>query len=284
MTITLAHLGPKGTNTETAALQYAQHLSQITPREISLLPYPSIAQSLHAVTQVQADLAVVPVENSTEGSVTVTLDTLWQLNGLQIQTELILPIYHSLLSRGISLQGIKTVYSHPQALSQCQQWLDRNLPNAHIIPANSTTEALQYIQQEPTAAAISSPRAAQLYDLPILVDDINDYQDNCTRFWIVGTHPTSRGKRLSLGFSVAANIPGSLMKPLQVFAQRQINLSRIESRPTKRSLGEYVFFLDVETPLDNSLIQEALEDLANYTEVVKIFGYYDVLRFNLPLR
>lgn len=284
MEIILAHLGPKGTNTETAALHYAQYLTRIKGQETRLYPCPSIAGSLCAVAGQQAHLAVAPVENSTEGTVTVTLDTLWQCQGLYIQTELILPITHALLSRGASLKGIKTVYSHPQALAQCQQWLETYLPQAQIAASHSTTEALHYINQEPTAAAIAAPRAAELYDLPILVADINDYPDNCTRFWIVGSSPNAGGSRLSLGFSVAANVPGALVKPLQVFAERQINLSRIESRPTKRSLGEYVFFLDIEDQGNPQLIQEALDALSQHTELLKVFGYYDILEFNLPLR
>jgi prephenate dehydratase len=284
MGITLAHLGPKGTNTETAAQQYAQYLTTAKGELATLYPCPSIAQSLHSVAEKQATLAVVPVENSTEGTVTVTLDTLWQLPELHIQTEIILPIYHALLSCGVSLEGIKTVYSHPQALSQCQLWLETHLPQAQIIPSNSTTEALQHLNLEPTSAAIAPPRAALLYDLPILIEDINDYPDNCTRFWILGSNPSTRGDRISLGFSVPANVPGALVQPLQIFAERGINLSKIESRPTKRTLGEYVFFLDIESNGDRTQIQEALEALSQYTKVVRVFGHYDILGFNLPLR
>lgn len=277
MVISIAHLGPTGTNAETAALAYSSWLAQETGQEALLCPYPSIAQTLYSVAQNQVELAVVPVENSTEGSVAVTLDTLWQLDQLKIQQELVLPVYHALLSRGASLQGIKTVYSHPQAIAQCQRWLERFLPSVQVIPANSTTEALQQINQEPTAGAIASPRASKLYKLPIIASEINDYPDNCTRFWVLGLTDSTKGSRVSLAFSVPANVPGALVKPLEVFAKRRINLSRIESRPTKRSLGEYLFFIDLEGSTTQASTQDALTELANYTEVLKIFGDYNIL-------
>ncbi|WP_107668147.1 prephenate dehydratase [Cyanothece sp. BG0011] len=278
MVISIAHLGPVGTNAETAALAYAHWLEENQEKSSLLCPYPSIAQTLHSVAQGDTNKAVVPVENSTEGSVAITLDTLWQLDRLQIQQEVVLPIIHAFFSRGTALSGIKTVYSHPQALAQCQRWLQQNLPNIPLIPTNSTTEALQKISLEPTAGAIAAPRAAKLYHVPILVNQINDYPDNCTRFWVMTLNPTPTvGSRISLAFSVPANIPGSLMKPLQVFAERDINLSRIESRPTKRSLGEYVFYLDVEGNQDDPKIMDALKTLTNHTEVLKIYGSYPVV-------
>jgi prephenate dehydratase len=277
MTISIAHLGPRGTNAETAAIAYASWLDGEKGQPSLLSPYPSIAQTMLSVAQGKTDLAVVPVENSTEGSVAITLDRLWQLDRLQIQQELILPISHVFLSRGNSLKGIKTVYSHPQALAQCQQWLEKFLPSAQLVAANSTTEALQHINQDPTAGAIASPRAAKLYDLPVVATDINDYPDNCTRFWVLGLTPTTAGSRISLAFSVPANVPGALVKPLQAFARRGINLSRIESRPTKRSLGEYLFFMDLEGSMEQQAIQAAIAELPAYTEVLKIFGNYEIL-------
>ncbi|MEA5509614.1 prephenate dehydratase [Crocosphaera sp. UHCC 0190] len=278
MVISIAHLGPTGTNAETAALAYAHWLKQAQGQKALLCPYPSIAQTLHSVAQKETKTAVVPVENSTEGSVATTLDTLWQLDRLKIQQELVLPITHAFFSRGTSLKGVKTVYSHPQALAQCQQWLQQQLPTATLIPTNSTTEALQQINLDPTSGAIAAPRAAKLYHVPILVNLINDYPDNCTRFWVMTLAPTPTVcSRISLAFSVSENVPGSLMKPLQVFAERRLNLSRIESRPTKRSLGEYIFYIDIEGNIEDGLIAEALNELQHYTEVIKIFGSYPVL-------
>jgi prephenate dehydratase len=301
----IAHLGPVGTNAETAALIYLKWLSQETNSECTLCPYSTISQALEASATGQVDYAVVPVENSIEGSVTVTLDTLWRLDRLRIQHALVLPISHALLSNATSFNEIKKVYSHPQALAQCQLWLAQFIPSAELIPANSTTEALQYLEDR-SIGVICAPRAAQLYNLPVLAHPINDYPDNYTRFWVLGRsieefrHAGKADRPLiqsvtksadpsipdaepsncthtSLAFSVPANMPGALVKPLQVFASRGINLSRIESRPTKRSLGEYLFFMDIEADVCEVLVRSALEELKNHTETLKIFGCYSVI-------
>lgn len=276
MTVSIAHLGPPGTYAESAALAYVSWLTQLGQQAL-LCPYPSIAQTLKATAQGQAHLAVVPVENSVEGSVTMTLDAIWQLDTLQIQQALVLPISHALLSCAGTLEAIRTVYSHPQALAQCQGWLERFLPSAEMVPTNATTEALGHLKQDETAAAIASQRAAQLYNLPILACPVNDYLDNYTRFWVLSLQPSTGGSHTSLAFSVPANVPGALVKPLQVFASRGINLSRIESRPTKRSLGDYLFFIDLEADAREESIQSALAELKTYTETLKIFGSYPFL-------
>jgi prephenate dehydratase len=285
MTLAIAHLGPPGTYTEQATIFYVNWLRENTGMEGILCPYPSIAQSLQAVAQGDVQLAVVPVENSLEGSVTMTMDALWQLDSLRIQLALVMPIAHMLISCATSLDEIKTVYSHPQALAQCQGWLGQFLPTVQIIPSNSTTEALQRLEDDLTIATIASSRAAQLYNLPILASGINDYPENFTRFWVVShgqtntAHHTSSTipSHTSLAFSMPANIPGALVKSLQIFAQLGINLSRIESRPTKRSLGEYLFFIDIEADSNDAKTQSALVELTPYTEILKIFGSYSVL-------
>ena len=277
MAIAIAHLGPPGTYAEAAAIACLDWLKQETGQDAVLCPYPSIGQTLEAVASKEAQLAVVPMENSIEGGVTMTLDNLWQLDSLRIQHALVMPIFHALLSRAEDWNAIRVVYSHPQALAQCQKWLDKFLPKAQPIALNSTTEALQYLDGDPTIAAISSQRAAQLHHLPILACPINDYPDNCTRFLLLSLDPAPGGAYTSLAFSVGANQPGALVTPLQIFAKRSINLSRIESRPTKRSLGEYLFFIDLEADVRGASMQSALAELADHTETLKIFGSYDVL-------
>jgi prephenate dehydratase len=276
MVRSIAHLGPAGTYAEVAALTYADWLRQEKGQESVLHPYPSIPKTLRAVVQAETDLAVVPVENSIEGSVTTTLDTLWQLDTLQIQHALVLPIVHALLSCADRLEPIQTVYSHPQALAQCQGWIEQFLPAAQVIPTNSTTEALVHLENDPTGGAIASQRAAQIYNLPILASPINDHPDNCTRFWILSLQPSPGGSQTSLAFSLH-DVPGALVKPLQVFASRTINLSKIESRPTKRSLGDYLFFVDLEADLRQPTVQATLQELTFHTETLKIFGSYDIL-------
>ncbi|MEM1169143.1 MAG: prephenate dehydratase [Cyanobacteria bacterium P01_H01_bin.35] len=296
MTISIAHLGPTGTYAETAAVAFSNKLSQLGQKSI-LCPYPSIAQTLCAVSKEQVNLAVVPVENSIEGSVTITLDTLWQLDILEIQTALVLPISHGLISLSSNFEEIKTVYSHPQALAQCQGWLEKFLPQVQQIPANSTTEALEHLGTDRTAAAIASQRAAELYQLPILAYPINDYPDNCTRFWVLKQgcidiensalkliiNPINQRENsvfTSLGFTVPANVPGALVQPLQVFAKREINMSRIESRPTKLSLGDYLFFIDIEANSNHNSVKAAIEELKTYTKILKIFGSYTIMAIN----
>lgn len=276
MALTIAHLGPVGTYAEAAALTYANWLRQTAAKESQLKPYPSIAQTLRAVADHQVDLAVVPVENSVEGSVAMTLDTLWRLDHLQIQQALILPIRHALLSQAKAIEQIQTVYSHPQALAQCQGWLEQFLPEAHLVPSNSTTEALKHLEDNPSIAAISSERAAELYQLPILACPINDHPDNCTRFWVLSLQPSPGGAHTSLAFSVH-DVPGALVKPLQILANHNLNMSKIESRPTKRSLGDYLFFIDLEGDTRQPEVQTTLQEMRDYTETLKIFGSYDIL-------
>ncbi|MBD0267691.1 MAG: prephenate dehydratase, partial [Cyanobacteria bacterium Co-bin8] len=204
-------------------------------------------------------------------------DTLWQLDHLRIQHALVLPIAHVFVSQAQDISAVDLVYSHPQALAQCQQWIEKNVPQAKLVPASSTTEALQHLRENPNAAAISSERAAELYQLPILAQGINDYADNCTKFWVLGLTPAKSGGHTFLAFSLPVNAPGALLKPLQIFAKYSINLSRIESRPTKRSLGDYLFFVDLEASITTDATQTALNELTTCTETLKTFGSYTFL-------
>ncbi len=240
MTLKIAHLGPTGTYAEAAAIAYAQ--AELASTDICLQPYTTIAQTLAAVASGEVTLAIVPVENSIEGGVTMTADTIWQLAApLQIQQAIVLPIHHALISVALSLDRVETVYSHPQALSQCQDWLQQHLPQAARIANSSTTAALATLAANPQAAAISSVRAANLYELPVLAQPINDRPDNQTKFWAISLQPTLAGNCTSVAFSLQSNAPGGLMRALGFFANRGLNLSRIESRPSKRSLGDYLF-------------------------------------------
>jgi prephenate dehydratase len=279
MSLSIAHLGPAGTNAEMVALIYAAE--RLQTHEVSLCPCATNAQTIYAAANGSSDFGVVPVENSIEGSVTVTLDTIWQLKGLTIQEVIILPISHGLVTRAQDLKQIQMVYSHPQALAQCQLWLEQHLPHARQVSTPSTTDALQYPAQDLTTAAIASARAAQLYQLPILHNAIQDYADNCTRFLVLTRGQTPASPSLehthtALAFSLAANAPGALLKPLKIFAERQLNLSRIESRPSKRALGDYVFFVELEIHHRPEMIADALQELAAHTDVLKILGHYRV--------
>jgi prephenate dehydratase len=271
----IAYLGPVGTYSELAAYRYVQHFSdRISP---DLMPYPTIPQAILAVANGRHSLAIVPAENSIQGSVTMTLDSVWELEGLQIQQALVLPIENALVGNCSDLKSITAVYSHPQPLAQCQNWLDLNLPKAQQIATNSTVEGIQTAKENIYNAAIASTRAAKLYQMPVLACPINDHPGNCTRFWVLGmTAPTIEGSHTSIAFSLKKNMPGALVKPLAAFADRGINLSRIESRPTKRSLGDYIFFADAEAALVELRMQEAIAALTEVTEKLKVLGSYGI--------
>lgn len=273
MTVLIAHLGPKGTFSEFAAATYAESLSGKTTQ---LAAYPTIAQAIKATENSEADCCVVPIENSIGGGVTITLDTLWEIETLQIQQSFTLPVQHALISRADCINAIETVYSHPQALAQCRNWLGDNLPDVELVPSNSTSEPLPYVQENLKVGAIASSWGAKIYDLPILAYPINDFADNYTRFWVLGRQPSMTGQFTSLAFSLPSNEPGVLLKPLQIFAVLNINMSRIESRPTKRLLGDYVYFLDIEASASDRTMQIALELLETQTATLKIFGSYDL--------
>ncbi|MEM9217129.1 MAG: prephenate dehydratase [Cyanobacteria bacterium P01_F01_bin.150] len=288
MSITIAHLGPQGTYAEVATLAVAQWLERQGQGTPTLCPYRSIAQTLYAVEQGETALAVVPIENSTEGSVRATLDTLWQLGDIQIQQAWTLPITHALISHDPSLEAIATVYSHPQALAQCHDWMQVNIPQAKRMPTSSTANALEQLATGKAAGAIASRRAAELYGLPVVAYPINDQPDNCTRFWVLSQtdfvypdqapdHQT-QFTHTSMAFSLPKNVPGALLQVLKIFAERDLNLARIESRPTKRVLGEYLFFIDVERGPQDPAMQTALNALERCTEMLKVFGQYRVLQ------
>ncbi len=270
----IAHLGPAGTNSEAAAAIFQDWLLQTFQTQAQLIPCQSIARSLHTLAQQEADWAVLPVENSIQGSVAITLDLVWELHPLSICHQIILPINHALISFAKNFSDIKEVQSHPQALAQCQRWLDKNIRHAALTETKSTTEVLGILKDYPQMAAIASPRAAQLYNLPILEAAINDFSENFTRFWVMGKEPQSSGDSVSLAFTLPPQIPGVLVNALEVFARRNINLTRIESRPTKQSLGVYLFFIDLDGSLSDTRIQDALSELQTHTEILKILGNY----------
>jgi prephenate dehydratase len=270
--VSIAHLGPTGTFSEFAAATYANSLDVVS----ELKAYPTITQAINAAAQGKTDFCVVPVENSIGGGVTFTLDTLWEIDTLQVQQAFTLPVQHALISKALSLSNIQTVYSHPQALSQCREWLEANLPGVNLVSTSSTAEPLPRVKENAVAGAIASTWGANLYDLPILAHPINDYADNYTRFWVLGHEPATSGQYTSLAFSLLSNEPGALLKPLQLFSALNINMSRIESRPTKRLLGDYIFFVDIEASAENSTTKTALELLKMHTAKLKLFGSYDL--------
>ena len=284
MTFSIAHLGPAGSYAEQAAINYAHWFqSQQGLEQLPILvAEPTITQTMYAIDEGKVDLAGVPVENSIEGGVSFTLDTLWKLKDVVIYEAFILPINHMFIAQSNDLSSIEAVYSHPQALGQCQTWLGEHVPQAQLIPSNSTAEGLKFVRDNPRAGAIASERAANLNQLPIQVRSIQDHRENCTKFWVFKKEAKPEWEEAqehspthcSLAFIVPDNIPGALLNPLTTFSQRQINLSRIESRPAKKALGDYVFFIDAEVKGREQEFQSALEELRENTRILKIFGTY----------
>jgi prephenate dehydratase len=263
-------LGPPGTFGEEAALR-------VGPRE-ERLPFPSHAAVAAAVESGAADLGVVGIENSLSGSVGETLDILIHDTRLQIQSELLLPIEHNLILKpGANPADVKVIYSHPAAPGQCRRYIEAHFPKAQIEAALSTAEAVRLaVARGSDAAAIASDRAAELLGGEVFARGIQDSNTNVTRFVVLGRGapaPTGRD-RTSIAFTFNGDAPGSLAGVLNVFARLNINCSKIESRPTRSNLGEYVFLVDFDGHRDQAPFNAALAEVRALCAELKVFGSY----------
>ncbi|MDH7481353.1 MAG: prephenate dehydratase [Armatimonadota bacterium] len=265
--LTIAYWGPPATNTHMAAISKFGS-------SCSFVSMDTIPDVFSEVERERADFGVVPIENSTEGVINHTLDTFLQ-SKLKICSEVYLPITHNLLSLAEDLSEIKCVYSIPTAVAQCRNWLRANLPNAEIKEVSTTAKAAQICATEKGSAAIATSLAAEYYGLKILAEHIEDNPQNRTRFLVVGyNEPAPSGKdKTSLMFSVAHKA-GSLFRALSAFEKYDINLTMIESRPTKLTPWEYVFFVDCQGHFKDAPIQKALNALKEYTLFVTVLGSY----------
>jgi chorismate mutase/prephenate dehydratase len=262
----VAYLGPIGTYSFQAA-------DKVFRYDATLLAMPTIEDVFQEVSSSRADLGVVPVENSTEGMVTQTLDLIAS-SSVYISKEVMLPIRNALLGKG-SVEKIKKVYSHQQPIAQCRHWLRENLPNVTIIETKSTADAALMAKKDKTCAAIASEFTAQYYGLNILVSNINDYPNNTTRFWIVSKNMASPSGHDKTSFIVTLdNSPGALYKALGAFAKQSINLTKIESRPSKKSTWEYIFFVDIQGNLKDKAVKQAVAELKAYTRDIIVLGSY----------
>lgn len=272
----VGYLGPESSFTYQAAT------TRFKPQE--LIAYPSIPNCLKALEAGDLDYGVVPLENSLEGSVHATIDSLFHRPGLQVKEEIILPIKQQLLTKGErSLKQIKKVLSHPQALAQCQAFLEERLPDVLLEAVSSTTYAAEYVQQHPeeAIAAIASRKAARYYGLEIAQQDIQDNAGNQTRFWVVAKPEQKRINtkavaKQTLLITLPSNQPGALHQVLQAFGWRNIDLSKIESRPLKTSLGEYFFVVDLVCDKESLLIQNAMEEIRLLGAKVRNLGAYPI--------
>ena len=279
MPIRMAFLGPKGTYGERAAKEMIR-LEQLIDAE--LVACTGLRSVVDHVAEGRCEAAVVPVENSVEGGVTASLDALWSHPDLCIRRALVLPIRHALLSSG-SMESVTEVLSHPQALAQCSVWLATHLPQALQLPTTSTAEAARMVKGSRFRAAIADRSVGELQGLAELAFPVNDVVGNRTRFLLL-----QRGERLrdgqlaSLAFSLHRNAPGALIEALQAISGLGLNMSRIESRPSKRELGEYVFFVDVELPASGAdVVLTKLQTLLSpLCEHLADFGAYPSSAFN----
>jgi prephenate dehydratase len=270
---TLAYLGPAGTFTETAA-----RLITASDDQAELLACGDIDEVLRSVASGDATRGVVPIENTLEGSVTATLDALAFDTDLLIEGELELSV--TLVAAGLAgtdLGAVETVLSHPVALAASRRWLSTTLPSAERVASASTARAAEDVAAgAPNRIAIVNPLAAERYGLEVLARDIADRAGNSTRFVVVGTTlpPPTGWDKTSIVTFIETNRPGALLELLDIFAQRGLNLTKIESRPTKAELGEYCFFLDIEGHLADERVGDALSAVKLAAREVKVLGSY----------
>ncbi len=279
---TLGFLGPPGTFTEVALRatldEQADH--GVTRR---FVPFASLHETIDAVSSGEVDCAIVPIENSIEGSVSATVDILaHEIDNLQIVREVRIPIRHQLLARpGVTLGRVTKVVSHPHANAQCRTWLRKNLPGREIEAANSTAEAVERVSLSGQPwAAIGNHLAGETYGCVILAPDIEDHKDNETRFVFLARQRERQDwfepYKTSVVCEIVKDQPGALLLILQEFAFRRINLTKIESRPSKRRLGDYIFLVDMEGKIDDGPVADALRCLCCKLPRLTVLGSYPV--------
>jgi len=268
----IAYLGPEATNSHLAAMKKFG-------ASVEYHAMPSIGDIFTAVEKGEADYAVIPIENSTEGSVRETLDNFVD-SDLKVIAQIYIEITYAFISNS-PLEQVTKVYSKDQSLAQCRNWLARHVPHAQLVEAPSTARAVQIVSQEAGAAAVANEIAAQHYNVPVLARNIQDKADNTTRFFVLGKKPSGSvgGRRDMTSFIIslgdeAASHSGSLLKMLMPLAERGINLSKIESRPSKKRPWDYYFFLDVTGHYDDPQMKEALLELRKFCPMVKWLGSY----------
>lgn len=263
----IAYLGPEGTFSQAAAYKQFGHA-------VGNVPGVTIDEVFRAVETGRADYAVVPVENSTEGAVSRTLDLIVG-SSLKICGEVLLPIHQNLLRKSSGLEGIKCVYSHAQSLAQCQHWLNQNLPLAERVPVSSNAEAARLAAGDLEAAAIAGEIAAETYGLGIVVPRIEDEPNNTTRFLVLADHDASPSGRDKTSLVIsAANVPGAMVRLLQPLADAGVSMTKFESRPVKGANWEYLFFVDIDGHREDAVVANVLKEITTRSAMLKVLGSY----------
>jgi len=279
---TIGFLGPSGTFTE-VALRATIDEEALEGRARRFLPFLSMQDTIEAVSSGEVDCSIVPIENSIEGSVSATVDILThEIDNLQIVREVRIPVRHQLLTRpGVTLEQITKVVSHPHANAQCRTWLRNNLPGREIEAANSTANAAERVANtDQPWAAIGNQLAGTTYNCVVLAPDIEDHKDNETRFVFLARQRERQDwfepYKTSVVCEIVKDQPGALLLILQEFAFRRINLTKIESRPSKRRLGDYLFLVDMEGKVDDGPVADALRCLYCKMPRLTVLGSYPV--------
>ncbi|MFZ2451790.1 MAG: prephenate dehydratase [Methylovulum miyakonense] len=263
----VAFLGPEGTFTQQAAFKHFGHA-------VKTVPAATINEIFNAVETRLCQFGVVPVENSTEGVISHTLDRLL-VSPLKICGEVEIRVHQNLLGLAENLADISTVYSHQQSLAQCRQWLDKYLPNAQRVAVSSNAEAARLAASDKQFAAIAGIAAADVYQLPVIEKNIEDIANNTTRFIIIGQQTsTSTGKDKTSLVVSTGNKPGALHRTLEPFATFGVDMVNIESRPSHQGLWDYVFFIDIQGHADDPQVAGALAALQDQVNMLKILGSY----------
>ncbi|MDQ8205153.1 prephenate dehydratase [Pelagicoccus sp. SDUM812003] len=264
----IAYLGPEATYTHQAA-------NKKFGASIEYIPAPAIPDVFHMVSKGEADHGVIPIENSTEGAVSHSMDMFFE-SDLKICAQIFMPISHCLISQS-PVEAIERVYSKDQAIGQCRKWLHAHLSNASLHTCDSTTQAVQVAKKDPKAAAIASVLASDLYGVPVVKEGIQDRSDNTTRFLVIAKESSGYVEGVAFKSSFLLSIDdsvGALERALHVFSSRNLNLSKIESRPNGKTAWEYSFFVDVIGHYEQDTIAEAIEELRGFCPFVKWLGSY----------
>ena len=265
--LAIAYLGPEGTYTQTAAQKHFGH-------SVSLKPLAAIDEIFREVEAGSADYGVVPVENSTEGAINHTLD-MFIRSPLKICGDVELQIHHQLLASADDLERINSVRAHQQALAQCREWLDTNLPGVERLAVSSNAEAARLAHADASVAAIAGDAAAEMYDLNILASNIEDDPNNTTRFLVVGRQAVGPSGNDMTSLMVAVhNKAGALYSLLEPIARHGVSMTKIESRPSRISKWDYVFFVDVEGHVEDENVAAALKELQTEATLLKVLGSY----------
>ena len=267
--LSVAFLGPQGTFSQAAAVKQFGHAAETRS-------CASIDEVFREVNAGGADYGIVPVENSTEGAVNRTLDLL-QDTPLKICGEVDLRIHQSLMRKIPGLDGVNVIYSHGQSLAQCHEWLNRHLPAIPRVQVASNAEAAQMAAADESALAIAGEIAAEIYGLQRLFDNIEDEPDNTTRFLVLGKHDAAASGRDKTSLLMSAhNLPGAIMGLLEPFARHGVSMTKLESRPARSGLWEYVFFVDIEGHCDDPAVAAALVELTSKAALLKLLGSYPI--------